>query len=124
MMENICNGTSKIDFACLNPTSDNGAMALITELVLTTVAQTYKTDYSTYYYNYYRIFGALHESMTVEVLNAFTGKVEQLRNLLIILLSCSLVLTPLLIFVVGLRMMNKYTEEIDQTRKMLGLLPV
>lgn len=33
-------------------------------------------------------------------------------------------MTPFLIMVVGVRMMDKYTENIDQTRKMLGLLPV
>lgn len=75
MMENICNGTAKINFACDTLTSENGAMALITELILVTLAQTYSTDFSNSYYNYYRIFGALHDSMTVQVLGAFSDKV-------------------------------------------------
>lgn len=58
------------------------------------------------------------------MLKAFTDKVETLRNLLIILLACFLVSAPFLVLMGGMRVMKVYTDDIDQTRRMLGLLPV
>jgi hypothetical protein len=100
-------------------------MALITDLVLNTISlRNFTVDFSTSYYNLYKIIGSLHTSLSNHVLEAFNDTVTDIQKLLIILLIVSLVVTPILLIIIGLKVMDKYSSEIDQTRRMLSLLPI
>ena len=80
-------------------------MALLPELVLTTVGMTYQADFSANYYNLYKIFASLHGSLTTEVLNAFQVTLTDVKNILIVLLVVAVVATPILLLVIGMNIM-------------------
>lgn len=103
MMDNICSGSVIIQYACLSPSSTKGGMALITELVLTTTNPGYTKDFTDYYYNLYRIFGGMHFDLGNHAYKIFQSEVTQTEKVLIIILVLGIVMTPILLMVVGMR---------------------
>jgi hypothetical protein len=124
MMLDICAGNIQVPLACNLDLSSNGTLLLFTDMSVYTAYSNLTSDYTDEYYYLNKVVSKSHDILTNQLLSTqrtLTDKTNlNLLNYFFIFLFGSI---GIFLFY-GIPITNIYLKKINNTKKMLNLLPL
>jgi hypothetical protein len=123
-MLDICDGAVRIPGSCSLGMSSNGTLLVFTDMTVQTAYTTYQFSFQREYYQMYNTLGIAHQLLSEKMLQAQVQAVKLVEQSLLNYFFGFLFGSMALFLFYGTPVVNIYLSKINDTKKMLSLLPL